>query len=796
MKKYFFTLLLAFISATTFADTTLPGKCLVGLPKILSSELISEQDIKNFQNSGDWGQSNRTDRFWVVWSDRENNTTYNGPSHSSGRFATLSFNQEVRIAKIENGFALVYEEQMTNAANLKINKGVTKGWVPMNHLLLWSSCPVNEKGIYNKAIPLVNADEYDKVRKSGKKPDLGRIYKNPELKSGAEKFKTGIDFYFVMKTDKASGLVLLGKEANLSGGYSSKVLYGWVSTESYFKWNQRACIEPTWNREAAAKLEGKNANVYRDLNFTEKACELILGRQNTLSNGHKTYRMNPYEMRYPLLGNEDARGAYRVTAFGTGSDRPVIYDDRENPAVKEIQEKKLKEVGTVNLIVVIDGTSSMKSFYNPTQQIIKRANDYFSQQKGNIVKVGVVIYRDHPDKGFCTEYIPMTSPSSPELEKFLSTGGKYGIKSVATSATEALYTGLELALDHNKMGYSPRNSNLMFVIGDCGNDPEDHQCPSEETIIKKCADNGIQLSAFQVYNGTSQPYKLFRSQMGKIIRESLKLQYGGGKVSGLQMGWNELVDGYEFKTNLNSDAMFYIGNIRNAPNGQTMEVAKLYDLVKDSYIQFNTAVDVRKAAIINGDEITIDNDDQGSASAKVMDEFLKKMYDPKDLKMIRDRNALMAFEGYAAKVDKETGHDYWKEVIYISRPEFDGLMRKLQPVVAAAEQGTENREPYISAMKKLIQIMIPDITEGQMNSMSTAEIMRIAAGLPAKADATSKSIKDLGDKEKVTQEVFDELVAQFKVKYRKLDRIKDNPYDFTMKRNGTDWFWIPIEDLP
>ena len=454
---------------------------------------------------------------------------------------------------------------------------------------------------------------------------------------------------------------------------------------------------------------------------------------------------------------------------------------------------------------MIDGTSSMKEFYHPAQQIIQEANQFFSKENKNEVRVGVVIYRDYPDGEGLMEYLPMTKPQDPNLAKFLTTGGTYGIRSVAKSSTEALYKGLEVALDAKKMGYNAKQSNLMFVIGDCGNDPEDKNCLTAAEITKKCAENRVQLSAFQVYNGTSQAYKLFRSQMGHIVRENLKLQYNVEKLKQasdgerLKYGWQELPNGYEFKTSLVDD-ICYIGNTRNAKNGEKMPLTELYDIVKDSYYQFNKVVAYRKSLIVRGDEIVMYADESVSdrtAAAQVRLDFITSVFDKETLAKVKDANMLMAFESYAKKVDAKSGYDFWRPVVYISDAEYNSMMKKLQPVMAAAEKSSTDRKPYINALKALIRVMVPDITENDMEKMSIPQVMLMVAGLPVTSEALQgRTLKDIGDNQVVQQEEFDNLIANFKNKYRKLDTIKDQGYAFSIRRNDTQWYWIPVEDLP
>ena len=806
------------IFATLFAiecgaQTDLPGQCQVGLPKIINSELIKQKDIDQLIQSPDWGQSGKTDRYWVVYSDRENNETYNKPDKTSGRFATLNFNEELRIAKIENGYALVYKEEKTNSANLKINQGVSRGWVPMSHLLLWNSCPTNDLGIYRKALPVINVDAYLKSKDN----NIGLIFKNPVALSGRSRLMTGMDFYFVMKEDPESGLVLLSRLCNLVGT-TSQVLYGWVSKSSFVPWNQRSCLEPNFNREVAEKFAALPENkrivpVFRKIDLTDQACTMPLGRTNNLGKRSMMYRMYPDEMRYPLLDNDVKKDEiFKVTAFARPDGKGHIArlrKDNDDTKVKLVEEK-MKDARVINLIFVIDGTSSMKDFYNPVQKIIQDANNYFSKLEGNVVKCGAVIYRDYPDNAYVTEYVAMTSPTDPVLTNFLKKGGKYGIRSVAKTETEALYKGLEMALDAEKMHYLPKNSNMMFVIGDCGNDPEDNKCLSEEELVKKCVANRMQISAFQVFNGTSQAYKLFRRQLNKIISESLNGQYKTEEVKKtakdgnvFEAKWRDLEDGYEFYTNLPDEQKFYIGNTRNAPNGEKMNVAKLYEIVKDSYIQFNTAIEARVSAMLHSDEWMMFEDEtvtERTAAATVNLNFLEEVFGKEGLKRLKEDNMLTAFEGYTKQKDDELGEDYWQPVIYISQDEFTDLMSHLRKVITEVRNNNgdrNNREPYVTAMKALVRTMIPDITEAQMNKMGNEQIMKMVAGLNVSTDALrGHSLEEIGDKQAVDADTFRDIISDFEGKFNVLESMCTSEYEFSIVRNDKRWFWIPVFYLP
>ena len=116
MNKYISCICAILLSVTGKAQTGLPGQCQAGMPKILNSELIKEKEIKQFLGTSDWGQSQKVDKYWVVYSDRENNITYNKPNKSSGRFSSLNFNEELHIAKLRNSIFSFKREKSIDEA--------------------------------------------------------------------------------------------------------------------------------------------------------------------------------------------------------------------------------------------------------------------------------------------------------------------------------------------------------------------------------------------------------------------------------------------------------------------------------------------------------------------------------------------------------------------------------------------------------------------------------------------------------------------------------------------------------
>ena len=792
MKKIIITVVIGILTFTgVFAGPQLPTdhNVKVSQPAELNRDIIKMSELRQFVKTGKWGQDKVVKRYWNVWSDRSHNKTYNGPSESSGVFSELQFNQTVRIAQIEKGYALVYVEPMHGVGYPVISQQAKcMGWVKMDNLLLWENCPTNDLGIYHKALIVANVEGWSRAGNN----NYDKSYKNPVTKDGQAKVKTDMTFYFVMK--ESGNYALLGKSAKMSKGATDQLLYAWVSKDTYVPWDQRTCLEGNWDPAVADNLKGEKVGVYRG---EKKGTEITLGRENGTRNPATKYRFPKKRLRFPLLGIKNPN--YELTAFASpGNSQGAFLEDEaeldDASKADEIKEKMMKDANKINLIVVIDGTKSMENYYKPMQDAIQRAYETFGHQNGVQVKAGVVIYRDYADGEFMIETLPMTDPTSSKLKEFIINGGKYGIKSSPKdrTAAEALYQGLNAALDAEKMGYSKYNSNLMFVVGDCGNDANDNKIKQQD-IIDKCADLNINLVAFQVRNKDDAAFNDFRKQMGDILRKNLKKQYKE------RIKWNILPDGFVVGS-IEKVKTPIMAALRNADKGEDMSPQKLNQIIKDNYIKFDEVIKNKLYIYEHADEILVKDFEQAGDAGEMAEgaleyDFLKSMYTPEQQKIILKRGLVTAFNGHTAQ-KAVNGQDYWKPVLFITGDEFASLLETLKTVYQGSTTG--NRRAYVNSLKRMIQTILPDISDDEMERKDIKEVMDLVTGLIVKTKSlSSHTILEIQDEKIVSQAEFDRIISDFKQKYEYLEKIHgNNEYEFSVTVQGVRWYWLPVEAMP
>lgn len=808
------------LCSALYAAPQLPKKCMAFRPKKLGAIILTEKEANAFVKSGSFGQTDAPGRgqatYWDVYSDRENNTTYASPGAST-KFSSLKFNERVRIAQIQGNYALVYTEPKVGLQYPLISElAECKGWIPMNHLLLWQSCLANDRGIYNKALLCVNLEAKNL---SG---DLGAGYLSPDRSGKPIPLTTDMNFYFIMKQEK--DMALLAIQNRVDGSMSDQVLYCWVPERSFVPWNQRSCLEPTWEREDVEYYAAKHEQVKifatqrEALSQQGHAISFIPFEKRTSTRYDRyLYRMAPEHLRFPILDGTNDR-AYNMSTFSTlGGQAQGTSTPTNEPTIDKLKEEKLRKMQRINLAVVIDGTSSMEPYYPKVKEALKEACDFFSRNYN--LRIGVVIYRDYTDGTGLAEVLPMTSAQH-NLERvnaFLDSGGTYGIRSSASDRTqeEALFNGINTALD--KLAFRDGESNIMLIVGDCGNDLKDTRFNSR-SLIDKLVQKDIHLMGFQVQNKGVAAYNNFNSQLLELMRESLKGKYHklNEKIRVVarqtQSKTSGRTDGYNFEGNIEGDQL-YICNHRFTDatvNGGVMspEVLQSYmvkaisDFANTIQHQLDLIVKPINSLPVSGGGTTSKFVGRSSTPGMInVDyEFVVKALggDAKLVQSLDQTNSILNFRGYALRRDA-SGRNYFKPVIFISAEEFQELLKRLAPVAEAARNSqVKDRTPYIEALKALVKSLAPGMTDAQMAALSNGDIMNMIAGLNESAEALkSYSLNDLSDPQAVSPGEYSRIINDFQKKYENLLRIRQsNSYKFVKKFNGAVYYWIPIEDLP
>ena len=311
---------------------------------------------------------------------------------------------------------------------------------------------------------------------------------------------------------------LLAKDIQLIGDGRNVAhkLLGWLSDEYIQEWNQRLCLEPTYAK--------RSVEVYTNIGMypaffqmeagAKRLCNLAEIVQPTwkYQKEFSTTRMKAQKMRIPLLDATDNSDIFTS----------VYYAHRVNSNDHEDEIEQLRAMKEhVNIIFVVDHTQSMKKYFAPVAQAL---NEIMERDYRTKIKVGAVLFKDYVDKPVYRT-IKLTSDTRSVANQLLNAASTCG--SLDRDHWEAMFEGLNQALDANKMGYSRSESNFIVLIGDAGDHPNRNGCnwnQKVEEIATKMDRLNVNFLGYQINNDGSDAafdWALQNSRMQKTYSELL-----------------------------------------------------------------------------------------------------------------------------------------------------------------------------------------------------------------------------------------------------------------------------------
>ena len=782
MKKLTVFFFFALGAVSMFAQT-LPNKCDVYKPTVLITRMLRQSDVDHLLSSPDYCQAESKSgkkTFWIVYSDRNNNEAYTASTGTTVA-TTLPINEKLRIAKIENKRALVYVEPVANTVWPKISSAAEcKGWVPMDRLLLWDLCLSDEMGVYQKALLCLNADESSKERGYG--------FLNPQQLDKKIALDPTFKFYYVMKEAKATNgkkMVLLATQSLMSG-FSDANLYAWVPQDMYVSWNQRSCLEPTWNKDdIQAFTKNKfSAFIYDEAGDAASQWDFKVKKEDPYPYDDDDFYRWPGEvMRYPILdGTTPESDRYQCTAL-IGNMGGVFVD-----STKIAKEKFYEDRKNVNIAILLDATQSMDVFSESVYQAIKSGCEYFDGTKYKI-RIGVMLYRDQQDGEFETEWLKFTNPNNPKLLEFIQNGGEYGYKSDSKDKTntESLFCGMNEAL---KRFRHPEHSNVLIVVGDCGNNAMDSRV-SIENLTSEIVKNDVNVVGFQVRNPDRTDWTLFNTDMQNIIRSSLQVKYDniskGSRVVGRP---NNDFSGYVFSNNQEQHNLLYMAEHRHALSGQEMQPDFLKKIMTEIIGGYAKKVEDLFTYVHTGqveEQVTEFGEPIATGGSKLLDDWLKKKFGTANV------SGLVGFTGWTGKQKYE--RNIWMANVFFTHDELANLVAGLQPLHQVALTPKANdRKPYLDAVKQCIEKMAPGT---DLKATNLDEVLQRAMGINEPTPILKYPIMDVLDNQKVSDLEYRAILSEFKMNYEHLRGIvQNNTYKYKMKYNNVTYYWIPVQEMP
>jgi len=721
-------------------------------------------------------------RDWVVYSDRENNSLYINPNESRRKSERLDFLEPLVVKEVDGVWLHVYSK-----IDKQNNKDVERGWIKASNLILTSYASLNENSIPKKAMALVSLDN---AKEELGKDEIERykLYYGPDgenKKGEASKF----EIYYVLK--EVSGKKLLSRTDKLTGSQVTLQtnVAGWMANFHITNWDSRLCFEVSSKYDAKQTYGDNDIPVFptKDkLNtFLDEGVKNTEGAIMRLK--VRTSIPDPYIMRMPVLENLDGPYKKRVATVGTLEKSTDQADVAR--IMRKLQDAKNK-LENVNIIFVIDGTASMREYYKPVANSIKKIIQNNSLLgANNKLKFGAVIYRDYADGENAVEVERLTSDHESVVQKILTTQCYSGDKDLPEAQYNGIINGLKQA------GLNKDQSNIIVLIGDAGNHNPDPKGLTLEQVCKTLKDYEASLVTFQVVNGKDQSYTDFNFDAQDMLLKTGAMYTSNAKSVKL----NDVDIKNTYKLNFTSISnsskdvpdLYMFGRFTYASGKQAMSTAILEKNIINTTREYINWVENIIAICEN---VKTGNTDMYSED---IIQYLKVKLglsdsDIKKLKMIKE----FSFIGYTSNRFYNKDVDCFLPVVFLSQDELTILVRSFQGFRFDVQSNVQKKDNLKQALVAQTMKMLGEVSEDNILNKSLDEIWQIILAIPFDRKGKYGNLSDvkLRDLNKVSDKVFANFINDFEIKIRdfKPDRFRD--YSFVA--GDQTFYWVPLSRFP
>jgi len=248
----------------------------------------------------------RPGSIWVVWSDRNDNTTYAGPSLGQQK-KRINFMEPFYVAaETEDMVQLVKDEHYSEKFS---SSAEDYGWIEKTKVLLWDHCLVTKQSKINIKGLILNV--------------AGSIFNKSLSQEPIQKTSRVHEVLYVYKiTDNA---VLLGKPYATDYHKAKSDILGWVDRKKITIWDHRIALEPNWEPSAVDERKSRNlSNLFlidenRARHYAETgdvAEKFVVWEQSPAI----SKRRKGDWMRFPLLAMDKRSGIVKAMVMESSND--------------------------------------------------------------------------------------------------------------------------------------------------------------------------------------------------------------------------------------------------------------------------------------------------------------------------------------------------------------------------------------------------------------------------------------------------------------------------------------------
>lgn len=731
-----------------------------------------------------WGRSSRN--VWPVYVLNEGTLAYDASS-SGNVVQRLKFMEDFFVAEIQGDRALIFysdtkihgleipEEIRTKKSIFdrfsKLRQSGYVGWVDLENLLLWDVCPMNKFNIFQRVVVVKNMRT---ITKENVKKIPG-LYKSAacEESTFTGKYINALHFYYAFYKDDETGNMLVTTDYKM-GNKMVNAEVGWIESSEYVEWNTRVC----WELAFEGGINDR-AYSFKDLKSVDYA---NFNRKRLSSNTPlvKNRRSAPEVMRSMVLEYDDDENVAKLAVIGNVSVDGNTKENTERSAEVENElQTWIEQKSNINVVFVLDATSSMDKCFSAMRKAIIRISEYRYLER---VKFGVVIYRNYADakNGKLIESCQLTD--KPEIvADFLKNVECF---SSSKDPQEALFAGLDYAIKN--MAWKAENANFIIHISDVTTKDPDEKGLTSETIVNGLKSKNINLISFQASTQAREVYVDYCSQMTRIEKKLMKLY-----------GYTNIV--YDTNTGRSSrpkKGLPLVGikcKDSNKPDDQIINEHELTDLVYENITYFiesaRQRVDYLEGELSKGRG-------GGELDPTVCEELIRK----KIITSCSDLKGPIKVEGYATRsYDRDENKQMYVPCVFMTDAELSKLISRIDRVTANTVQN--RREELQKLCVELIQTYTGDESKMDANSFSPANLQRTIEAIEAETEGIFDNmiIAFIKNPSGVSDADLNQVIKKLNEAKLELKRVQGDSESKFTQVNGTSkttYYYVLLDRMP
>ena len=761
-----------------------------------------------------------SDLAWAVYSDRKDNEVFYD-AYGTEVKGRLPYMGRYFVDKVDGNWIHLVTVNTSGISGHKVDENI--GWIEATKLVLSKYPVLSDNGAPKKKMVLMSASDFDPDKVNNRIFDDKHYFSNPEVQNGnllkkyetrkkADKFK----ILFVIK--ETTSAVLLAASDKIS---QSSEVYGWIHQFKTTAWDTRVCLEPVSGRKAqliGKNHDGSSKSAYVFLNTYDLTTFLSNGQnisQETILKEVKLKkrRMLGLEMRYPVMpwdNNGNARKKIAVIAqLGD------LEDGVGGECDAECQRAKLRHqldsinklANTVNALIVIDGTSSMRRYGPVVAKSIEKIINERQIDGKQTMKWGLAIYRDYADGNRKFEIIPLNDDYRGVVEKLR----KIDYSSKNPEHAEAHYYGMTEAI--KRAGFVNGQSNIIVLVGDAGDRKNDKNNLTKESVIDLIAKKRINLISFQVnfLTGRAAPaYSKFSGDSKSYILNSAKkfidkLHNSNGLGVRLYKGTTPNSYNLGFSGFKSEKTKPLFGVFNHAIPGNPMSVKTFRNNLVNSFLNYMKLLDEQKEifnCLITNDcdpkEKGVEIDEDGPIFDGETDDICRLLNLTDEQCQLFVDQGQISISGYT---HMKLGNDeVFNSVAYMSTTYKAKLDERLGELAYITGSGQNARDKFYKTLISLIKGLVGENTpEEEIKKWTFDETWEIILNIPFsnRSSLNTRQIKDLLT-DNISSDEFEIFLENFKGQTEAFINFpRDKDLKYTEYRSGSQTFyWIPFSVIP